>query len=179
MRFSVAWAKTAAENVTLKVATITLAVVVVAELTMIAGLAVKDPLIIERACFSRVLAGKHATATAEEIKSFLTEAITIRFDSGVQLKEGYLAIAETLSRERELAALAQRQMTQRVFVTKIDMDPKKIIVTADRLISVGKIKSVLPLVIQVTVLETDRSEVNPYGLIISSIAEAQAREEKN
>ena len=53
MRFSTAWAKTAAQNVTLKVATVVLAGVSIVQLSVIAGLSIKDPLVIERACFSK------------------------------------------------------------------------------------------------------------------------------
>lgn len=179
MRFSVAWAKTAAENVTLKVATVVLAVVVLAELTIIAGIAVKDPLIIERACFSRAIASKHASPNDEEIKSFLAEAIPLRFNSESVAKEGYLAIAEVQSRDKELAQLAQRQMSQKVITNKINILNGKIMVSADRLVSVGKIKSVLPLNLLIVLQETDRTEANSYGLIISSIEQVEVKEEKN
>jgi hypothetical protein len=178
MRFSTAWAKSAAQNVTLKVATVVLGVVCFFQLSLIAGLSMKDPLVIERTCFSRASITKNATPTQEEIKSFLSETIPMRFDSSAMLKEGFLALEETISREKELAILKQRQMTQRVLITDMKVNQNEIQVFTDRLISIGKIKSVLPLNLKITILQTNRSESNPYGLIIGSISQIIEKEEK-
>ncbi len=178
MRFSTAWSKTAAQNVTLKTAATLLALVCIFQLTIIAVLSLKDPLVIERACFSKALPIKNSKPTEEEILFFLKEAISLRFDSGLNLKEGFLAIEETLLREKEMATLKQRQMSQRVLVTDTKIINDEIQVFTDRLISIGKVKSVLPLNLKVTLLQTNRTESNPYGLIISSITQIVDKEKK-
>ena len=178
MRFSTAWAKTAAQNVTLKVATVTLAGVSIIQLSVIAGLSIKDPLIIERACFSKKTATKNVSPTQDEIKSFLSESIPMRFDSNGNFIDGWLAFEETIAREKEMATLKQRQMTQRVLVSEVKFDNKDIIVTTDRILSLGKIKSVLPLNLKVIVLQSTRSESNPYGLTLSAISQIEEKEDK-
>ncbi len=176
MRFSTAWATTAAQNVTLKAAAALLAFVCMFQLSVIAGLSMKDPLVIERACFSKALSLKNSKPTEDEISAFLKEAIPLRFDSGLNMKEGFLAIEETLLREKEMATLKQRQMSQRVLITDMKVSVDEVQVFTDRLISIGKVKSVLPLNMRVTILQTNRTESNPYGLIVGSIAQIVEKE---
>lgn len=178
MRFSTAWAKTAAQNVTLKVATVTLAGISIVQLSVIAGLAIKDPLVIERSCFSKKSVLKKVEPTQDEIKSFLTESIPMRFDSNGVFVDGWLAIEEAIAREKEMATLKQRQMIQKVLVTDVKFDAKDIFVTTDRIMSVGKIKSVLPLNLKIVIQQTSRSESNPYGLILSSISQVEEKEDR-
>lgn len=178
MKFTTAWAKTAMQNVTLKMATLTLSIIAVAQLLVIVSMSLKEPLLIERSCFSKALLAKPSDPTQEEIKSFLSEAISMRFDSAGYLKDGFLAIEETISREKELGMLKSKQMSQRVLVSEIKIQGTDIIVLTDRLISIGKVKSVLPLILKVVIQQTSRSESNPYGLIISSITQIEDKEEK-
>ena len=178
MRFSTAWAKTAAQNVTLKTASALLGIVCLFQLSVIAGLSMKDPLVIERSCFSKAIALKNPKPTQDEIASFLGEAIPMRFDSAGNLEDGFLALAETISREKEMGTLKQRQMAQRVLVSDVKINGDEILVTTDRLVSIGKIKSVLPLNLKVTVLQTSRTDSNPYGLIVGSISQIVEKEKK-
>lgn len=178
MKFTTAWAKTAAQNVTLKVATVILGTVTVSQLSVITGLSMKEPLIIERGCYSKTVAAKSADPTQDEIKSFLGEAIPMRFDSNGYIKDGFLAIEETIARERELATLKARQMIQRVLISEIKIEGKDIQVSTDRLVSIGKVKSALTLNLKVKVEQTNRTESNPYGLIVSSISQIEDKEDK-
>lgn len=178
MKFTTAWAKTAMQNVTLKMATLTLSIVAISQLIVIISMSLKEPLIIERSCFSKPLPTKPLEPTQEEIKSFLSEALSMRFDSAGYLKLGYLAIEETISREKELGILKSKQMNQRVLVSEIKIQGNDIFVLTDRLISIGKVKSVLPLNLKVVIQQTSRSESNPYGLIISSVTQIEDKEEK-
>lgn len=178
MKFTTAWAKTAAQNVTLKVATVILGAVTVSQLSVIMGLSMKEPLIVERGCYSKTLAAKPADPTQQEVESFLSEALSMRFDSNGYLKEGFLAIEETIARDKELAALKLRQMNQKVLISEIKFDGKNIQVFTDRLVSIGKVKSALTLNLKVTVQQTNRSESNPYGLIVSSISQIEDKEDK-
>jgi hypothetical protein len=178
MRFSTAWAKTAAQNVTLKVATVVLTLVSVVQLFVIAQLASRDLPIIERSCYSRLLHPQQTDPTKEEITSFLTEALPMRFDSVSYVKEGFLSIEESTSREKEQTALKQRQISQRVVISDVKIDGKDIQVTADRLVSFGKVKSDLAFNLKVVVRQTNRTESNPYGLVLSSVSQIEEKENK-
>lgn len=179
MKFTTAWVKIAMQNVTLKMATLTLSIVAVVQLSVIVTMSLKEPLIIERSCFSKPLSTKPSDPTQEEIKSFLSEVPSMRFDSAGYLKESYLgAIEETISREKELGILISKQMNQRVLVSEVKIQGNEILVLTDRLISIGKVKSVLPLNLKIVIEQISRSESNPYGLIISSITQIEDKEEK-
>ena len=178
MKFTTAWAKTAAQNVTLKIATLVLAAVSLVQLFVICGLAARDLPVIERGCFSRPLQAKPIDPTKNEIEAFLIEALPMRFDSSAYLKEGFLSIEETVSREKELATLKQRQIQQRILVQDVKSDGKEVLVTADRLFSVGKIRSALSLNLKVIVQQSNRTESNPYGLILSSVTQIEEKEDK-
>lgn len=178
MKFSTAWAKTAAQNVTLKIATVVLAAVSVVQLFVIGSLASRDLPIVERGCFSRALQAKPVDPTKNEIEAFLVEALPMRFDTNGYLKEGFLSIEETVSREKEQATLKQREIKQKIIVQDIKNNGKDILITADRFLSVGKIKSALSLNLKVMVQQSNRTESNPYGLILSSVTQIEEKEEK-
>jgi hypothetical protein len=178
MRLSTAWAKTAAQNVTLKVATIVLATVVVVQLIIIGQVSTKDPLVVDRSCFTRIVQAKASDPTPDEIRSFILQALPMRFDSRGALVAGFLSIDETTQREKELGQLKQRQMEQRMIVAEVKVDGNSVSVSADRLISIGSVKSALPLNLNVTLEQTNRSESNPYGLIITTITQVQPKEKK-
>lgn len=175
MRFSTAWAKVAAQNVTLKVATVTLAVVTIAEMFMIAGLSSRDPLVVERECYSRVVPAKPLEPSQNEIRSFLFVALPMRFDSDGYVKDGFLSIEETAAKEKEQATLKQRQMAQKIIISDVKFDGKNITVVSDRLISIGKIKSALPLNLKISLEQTNRTEANPYGLVITSVQQIEEK----
>ncbi|PWU17443.1 MAG: hypothetical protein C5B49_08855 [Bdellovibrio sp.] len=178
MRFSVAWAKVAAQNVTLKLATVILSAIVVVQLFVLLDLSLRNPLVVDRSCFSRLALAKPQEPTADEIKGFLLEALPMRFDSSTVVKDGFLSIEETANREKEQVTLKQRQMSQRVLVSDVTVDGKYAVVTADRLISVGKVKSALPFNLKATLQQTNRTESNPYGLIVSQISLIEEKEDK-
>jgi hypothetical protein len=178
LRFSTAWAKVAAQNVTLKVATATLAVVVIAEMFMIASLSSRDPLVIERECYSRLVPAKPLEPSQTEMKAFLLVALPMRFDSDGYVKDGFLSIEEMGAKDKEQATLKQRQMNQRIIVSDVKIDGKKITVTSDRLISIGKIKSALPLNLKISLEQTTRTEANPYGLVVTSTSQIEEKDNK-
>lgn len=178
MKFTTAWAKSAAQNVTLKIATVVLAAVSVVQLFIIGGYAARDLPVIERGCFSRVLQAKPVDPTKNEIEAFLIEALSMRFDSNSYLKEGFLSIEEVSSREKEQTLLKQRQIRQRIVVQDIKVESKEILVTADRVLSVAKIKSALLFNLKITLHQSNRTESNPYGLILNSVSQVEDKEEK-
>jgi hypothetical protein len=178
MKFTTAWAKTAAQNVTLKIATLVLAAVSLVQLFIIVGLTTRDLPVIERGCFSRPLQTKPLNPSKNEIEAFILEALPMRFDSNGYLKEGFLSIEETLFREKEQLTLKQRQITQKIIIQDVKSDGKDVQVFADRLLSVGKVKSALPINLKIVVQQSNRTESNPYGLILSNVSAIEEKEEK-
>ncbi len=80
MRFVTAWARTVTQNVSLKFVTLILSLCLVTSLIALVKASLRDPLIIERGCFSRVLPIAQSKHSKEEIEAFLKEALEIRFN---------------------------------------------------------------------------------------------------
>src|SRR5258708_702273 len=136
MRFPTAWAAIASQNVTLKVAVLSTSLSCVVFAVTSAKLALKDPLVIDRACYTSALPTKSTKRSPAEVEAFLKEAIAQRFNTDAAPKEGFLSTDELKFRAQEQGELKKHDMTQKVILnppTKIDGN----IVTAetDRIIS--------------------------------------------
>ena len=179
MKFPLAWARIAAQNVTLKVCASLLSLVVAVQLIAMTSLALRAPLVVERSCVTRTLALALASSqhSQDEIRSFLEEALPARLDSEARFHADYFSLEEGAAREREQAALSAKQMRQRFLFGRASISEKEILVSGDRLISIGKIKSVLPLVLRVTVKQVSRTESNPYGLVLAEVSEVKDRKD--
>lgn len=167
MKVSTAWARVASENSVLK-----FVVLCLTGLTLFLGfsalkLALKEPLVIDRGCFS-----KKATAltdgkrTQSEIEAFLKEALTQRFDSAASVRNGFISSEESGLREKEQKELDARKLSQRLVLNQVVANGNVLTIDADRLISVGDIRSAFKFPLAVKVESIARSEGNPYGLIL-------------
>jgi hypothetical protein len=179
LKFTFAWARMAAQNVTLKVATAILGVISVAQLFAVVSLALRAPVVIERGCISRSIALASPQHSTDEITAFLREVLPQRFDTDQTPRADFFSLEELSSREKEQAVLGEKQMRQRFLFGDALVSEKEILVSGDRLISVGKIKSVLPLRLRISVKQVPRSEANPYGLVLAQVSEViDQKEEK-
>lgn len=178
MRFAVAWGKIALQNISLKFATLILAIVSLSELTAIFILSSRDLPVIERSCFSKVIPAKTQNVSEEEIKSFLSESVPMRFNTDAYIKDGFLSLEELSFREKEQTALKQRQINQKVYINDIKINDKEVLINTDRVVSVASIKSVLSLNLRIILQKTNRSESNPYGLVLSQVLEQKEKSEK-
>jgi hypothetical protein len=177
MKFSQAWSRVSAQNVTLKVCTTTLGMVVVAQLFVITNLALRAPLVVERSCVTKTLALSPERHSPDEIKAFLREAISERLDSGTTPHASYFSPEEMAAREREQTAFRDKQMTQRFLPGEITISGNEILVSGDRIIGIGKIKSVLPLALRINLKQVLRTEENPYGLVVAEVSEVKEKGE--
>ena len=168
MKLTVAWAKVISENSILKGVVISLTALVLFLGVTSLKLALRDPLVIERACFSKVADVVETKRTNVEIEAFLKEAIAQRFDSVAQ-GSNYLSTEERNVRDREQRDLQSRKLAQKVFVNSAAMNGNKITLEADRLISVGDIRSAFRFPLEVKIESVTRSASNPYGLILSTV----------
>ena len=129
----------------------------------------KDPLIIERGCDSSVASIQSVNQTKEEIENFLNLVISVRFDSIIK-HDPALFLSENLqlSRTREQADLKNKNIDQRVIIRSIKIDQDKYLIEADRLISIGKVRTAVPLDLIVSLSSKVRSLSNPYGLVLTN-----------
>jgi hypothetical protein len=170
MRFPTAWASIASQNVTLKTAVLAMSLCLMFLGVATTKLAMKPPLIIDRACYSGAVSASSAKHTQMEIESFLREALAQRFNTEAVVKEGFLSTDETKFRAQEQTDLKRKEMSQKViFNSPAKVEGSVLTVDTDRLISIAKVRSAFSFPIMVTISDTPRTESNPYGLIIEKI----------
>ncbi|MBI2712608.1 MAG: hypothetical protein HYX41_07135 [Bdellovibrio sp.] len=164
MKYNVAWANTAAQNVSLKVALLVLCLIAIVLTLLVAKLSARKPIIIDRACFSSVIEGSQNEHSANEIEAFVREAIRQRFNSDANPVPDYLSPDELAARNQEQKELSSRTMSQTVIVRAIKANGNAIVIDADRLIAVAQIRSAFEFPLTATLNSTPRSVNNPYGL---------------
>lgn len=170
MRFTVAWSKALSQNVALRFSILCLSVTVIGLLVIITKLTVREPIIIERACFSQAIDKAGTERTESEISAFIKEALSQRFDSDSSPQGDLLSVAEVQFREQEQRAFKEKEMKQRVFVNHIEkISGGDINVDADRLFTVGPVRSALPFPLRLSISSVTRSRGNPYGLRIITV----------
>jgi hypothetical protein len=171
MKLTTVWARVAMQNISLKWATVSLSLGCLFLTLGLLRVSLQDPVIIERACFSQNISSvRNQEPTLEEIKAFLLEVLAYRFDSEPNSKIKEISMEEQNNRLKEQDLLKQKQMTQKILVNRIEVQNQDISVEADRIISVGKAKTILPFLLKVEIQKTQRSQTNPYGLILTNVS---------
>ncbi len=178
MKFIDAWDSIAKENKTLKILLFCMCGVSIFLAISTFKASVKDPLVIERGCYSKVSNAQNPQTTEGEVKVFIQEALEARFSSFVK-KTQLLSLSQKELREKEQKELLSRNMKQALMVEDVQVSKDKIVAQASRLISVGEIRSAFPLQLILKVESTDRSYDNPYGLILTEIQAINQKEGKN
>jgi hypothetical protein len=99
---------------------------------LLVKLAVKDPLVVERACESKVLSKVGSQPTKEELEAFVREALPERFDSSLTAQR-YTTDRLWAFKKHETKELSQRQLRQRIIINSIEVGDKQIKADVDRL----------------------------------------------
>ena len=178
MKFQTAWSEIANQNLVLKIALTSSGLCAFMFSMATVALAMKEPLVVERSCYSTKALIADPRRTNEEIESFVKLSLEQRFDTGAKSLPGYLAPSETASRTTEQKELSSRQLTQKIVVNSVKIDGSTVGVDATRIVTVGTIRSALPLALTVKVESQDRNEGNPYGLLLASVKPTDSKETK-
>lgn len=171
MKVSTFWSITAAQNVALKIASFSLSLALLASAVVNISLLERNPLIIDRGCDSSAVDSSKKPHTEAEIKAFLNKAVSERFNVNVAFPEEYISQSELKKRAKEQKRLKKQKIIQKVLIDEINFEEK--LISADRLIRIGDVRSAFPLKFHFALEETKRSEENPYGLILSNVFEAK------
>ena len=165
MRFTYAWSQALSQNVTLRFAVACLSSVTIVLLALVMKLSLKDSVVVERGCYSEALEKVSPEHTPQEIKAFLIQAIHQRFDWDGFVQDGFLSGEEAQYRDQEQRELLSKQMKQRViFNQQIKVEGNQISIDADRIISVGPVRSAFSFPVIATIASVKRTNGNPYGL---------------
>jgi len=108
MKFTYAWADVSSQNVTLKITVLCLSICVIVLGITATKLALKNPIVIERACYSKALSQSTAERSATEIDAFIKEAILQRFNSDAKVTPGFFSTEEEAARNQEQKEFAKK-----------------------------------------------------------------------
>lgn len=168
MKYTEAWSSVVSHNFNLKVVTVVLGALTIILSMVTLKMAFKDSIIVERGCFSRSLQPAKDEHSKQEIENFLREALSQRFDSLVMATDGLLSPDELKLRDQEQKEFGSRNMKQRLVVNSVSEMSEGFKVDADRMISVGDVRSAFKFSLLVKLESKSRSLSNPYGLLIIS-----------
>jgi hypothetical protein len=177
MKFGVAWDYVEKENRNLKIFSVSLLLAVVFLALTVMGTASQTPLIIERACHSRVLDPSNANPSEAEMKNFARDSVAARFNS-IEENLELLSIKQRGYRSAEQEELNKQRMKQIVFVNDVSVEKDGLSVDADRLISFGDIRSSFKFPLKIKLERTSRSAGNPYGLAMVEIEQIKIEVKK-
>lgn len=172
MRMTSSWTRLIFENTGLKTALICLTFITLALAALLFEANGKEPLIIERSCYSKAVEIIGSQQTKEEVESFIRQALSQRFDSDVKSVE----LMDTELRDlknKEQEDLTSRQMRQFVHMNSLSGDRGNFAVDADRVISVGNIRSALRFPLTIKVAAVPRTASNPYGLLLIDVTQVK------
>ena len=166
MRFDMAWGRIASENYILKVLVLGLFI-----LTLFFGittlkLSTQGALVIERSCYSKALQVAEDKHSKDEIDVFLRESLNQRFNSNLQMQDGFISAEERRLKEDEQKEMKSRGIEQSfLYYSYIEKDGE-IHVNADRVIRVGEVRSAFKFPLIVKIESRNRTTGNPYGLVL-------------
>lgn len=167
MKYTNAWSEMASQNRTLKLVTFFLFAICLTLSVITLKISFKEALIIDRGCFSSALNAGKDERTFTEIESFIKAALAERFDSD-SLHKGFITADEKKLKDLEQKEFLSRNIKQKVIVNSVSQTKEGFIVNSDRLISVGDIRSAFRFPLNILIQTQNRSEYNPYGLILVS-----------
>lgn len=166
MRFDVAWGKVASENYFLKVMIIGLLLLTAFFGIATLKLSLKDALVIDRGCFSKANNIASTERTSLETEAFLRESLSQRFDTEVEVLDGYISADEKILKIQELKDLETKGFKQKIVINSIQSEKDLFKVDADRVIRVGEVRSAFKFPLVIKLESKSRSQGNPYGLML-------------
>jgi hypothetical protein len=169
MKFAAVWAEIANQNLLLCFVIATLCLVVITLSVISTNLAMKEPVVIERGCQTMERLPANTSQSPEEIKSYVNEVRINRFNSGVTPRIAWMAPDQARQRKIEHDELEKRRLAQKVVIETVEVNKSGIRVVGDRILSIGKIRSAFPFVMDVALETTARSGANPYGLVLTRV----------
>ncbi|MBL7555110.1 MAG: hypothetical protein JNM24_04745 [Bdellovibrionaceae bacterium] len=166
MNLSSAWDSLVKENNILKLGLLAMGLSIVALTSLVIFYRDKDPLVIERGCYSKSIDTAKLSVTPDEIKTFLSLALEKRFNSETFNEEFYLSFEQRERRKSEQMEMKQRNILQTVIFRNFKTSGSELLIDADRLIALGEVRSAFPIKLVGRIEIVKRTVENPYGLLL-------------
>lgn len=174
MNLSSAWDSLVKENTVLKMGLLVMGLAIVSLTALVVFYRDKDPIVIERGCFSKATATAKLTVTPDEIKNFLNLALEKRFNTDTFDEEFFLSIEQRERRHSEQTEMKQRGITQVVILRNLKAAGSDLLIEADRVISLGEVRSAFPIKLVGRIEVVKRTIENPYGLLLVGLDVAKS-----
>ena len=170
MRFPLAWAETAKQNSILKYSLLLSSIMTIVFTLTTVTLSMRKPLVIERTCFASLATLAKQDHADHEIEEFIKVAVDKRFstDSNADILS-WLSNTEFLSKQNEAKELRAKNISQKILVSKVNVQGTQVVVELDRVLAVEKLRTVIPATVLAQISSTERNEINPYGLILEKV----------
>lgn len=178
MKFTTAWENVIKDNMHLKIMVSVLLVSTIALLITTSSLALRSPTIIERGCYSKTPTLGAEKQNPVEYEKFLEIALKQRFNTDSKVIEGFLSVDEKRNKEKEQVNLSKNNLKQTIIVREYSFEEDLVTVDLDRTYSIKKVRSTLPIQVKVTLETKERTETNPYGLILVKTEELKEKKDK-
>lgn len=131
--------------------------------------ATKPALLIERSCESKVLTSVDGKRTANEVKAFIAEALSARFDSD-RVKPSLMTEAQADLKSKEMRELKDRKIQQKIMVDEMNLGQAgNFTAKLTRILKIENLRTAVGFSIEAKIFEDTRTEDNPYGLILSEV----------
>ena len=173
MKWTVAWAEIASQNVILKVVISVLSGATAILSVALVQVAMKDPIVVERSSVSKLLPKVSTERTESETKAFVEEALRQRFDSDGILIPGWLSSSEERLRGQEMENVKNSGLRQKIIVNEIKIEKDRITADVDRVMTAGPVRSAFPFPLIVRLSTVSRIPGNPYGLQLVNISQTK------
>ena len=177
MRFTAVWSQTLMQNVTLRALLVGLCLTTIGLAAATVRLAVREPLIVERGCTTAAARTAGTQHSVGEIEAFVRQALIKRFDTGSSEAQLVLSADEYGYRLKEQQELKSRGIFQRVLVNSVSAEGTNVKVDADRILSASSMRSAVSFPLSLELTQTERTESNPYGLILARVSQPKPKED--
>jgi hypothetical protein len=171
MRFTEVWGETLKQNKFLKVISILLVLTSVASSVAAFKLSDRNPLIIERGCYEKMVIPKTMDMTPVDMQEFLTQAMAFRFNSESNPIREFFSDEEFQSVKLEREEFSRKGMSQMILVhpDSIVSQGNKVRFNTERIIMIGTVRSTVPVSLEATISIVPRSQANLYGIRIEKL----------
>ena len=176
MKFTKAWANVAQQNGVLRIAILTVCLASMISLLILLKFALKAPLIIDRGCASRAIQTDSDQAPTEaEIHTFIRQVLPQRFDTKSIANPDLFSLEEMQNRELEQKQLSSHEVRQTILVNSITGTGDTYVVDTDRILAMGDLRSALRFPLKVKIGQTQRSQADPYGLVLLNVSKPKSK----
>jgi hypothetical protein len=170
MRFTLAWSTVLSQNITLRWALGMVSVCALTFAVICTKLALREPILIERACTSQIVKPASLTQSVLEVETFIRLALLKRFETEATGSEDFLSTDEAGFKEEEQTLLKAKGFSQNLLIKTIKVESGTVSVDAYRILVNAGVPSAQRMQLQVELSSIARTAQNPYGLILKRVS---------